>query len=201
MEPRHRNFHRCRAPRALETILSVHLRCRVQDNVRDKAEVDKVKRSDRGKDLRWQDHVLARCAQDSPRARNKVDLVHDLVDLVVADLALALKVDQVVPVDLHPIEHKVHDLVVPVQVVDSLDVLVVRVQVVEDLAALAVAVPLLVHSEKVRRSRRSRSQRRQSAKRSTICKPPSWVASALLAVMVRRSDSAVARHFQIWQRR
>jgi len=176
VEPRHRNFHRCRAPRALETILSVHLRCRVQDNVQDKAEVDKVKRSDRGKDLRWLDHVLVRCALDLPHVRNKVDLVdlvHDLVDLVVVDLALALKVDQVVPVHLHHIELKVPVLVVRVQVVDSLDVLVVRVQVVEDLVALAVAVPLLVHSEKVRRSRRSRSQRRQSAKRSTICKPPS----------------------------
>jgi hypothetical protein len=145
-----------------------------------------------------------RCALDLPHVRNKVDLVdlvHDLVDLVVVDLALALKVDQVVQVDLHHIEHKVHVLVVRVQVVDSVHVLVVRVQVVEDLAALAVAALLLVHSEKVRRSRRLRSQRRQSAKRSTICKPPSWVASALLAVMVRRSDSAVAQHFQIWQRR
>jgi len=203
--PHLHNFRRCHGRHELATIHLAQQRCHAPDkdldNGPDKVDpVEQVKPSDRDNDRRWQDPVLVQCVQDLQHGHNKadlVDLVEDLVDLVVVDLALAHKVDPVVP--LH-IERKVGVLVDQAQVVDLRGALVDQAQAVADPEARVVPVVealLLVHSEKGRRSRRSRSRRRLSAKRSTICKHLYWVEFASLVEMVRRSDSAAARRFRI----
>jgi hypothetical protein len=202
--PHLHNFRRCHGHRVQETIHSELLRFHAQGNAPDSVLplLDKAaaqdKPFDQDNDHRWQDLALVQCDLDLLHAHNKVDLVHDLADLVVADLVLAHKVDRVDPL---LIELKVHDLVVLVQAVDSPDDRAVPVQVVHDPVDLVDEEPLLVHSERERRSRRSRSRRRLSAKRLTICKHPYWVACVSLAVMVRRSDFDAERHFRILRRR
>jgi hypothetical protein len=203
--PHHHNFRRCRARRVPATIHSEHLQFHAQDSVRDNDldlvkvdKVHKVRRSDLDNVLRWQDLVLVQCVLDSLHVHNKVVQVQGPVDLVAVDLALAHKVVQV---DHLPIELKAHVLVVQVPVVDLLDVPVDPVQVVDDPEVPVDVALLLAHSERERRSRRSRSRRRLSAKRSTICKHPYWVACASLVAMDRRSGFAAERHSLILQRR
>lgn len=180
----------------------VHRQCLVRDNDLDNdldpVKVDKVKRSDLDNVLLWQDLVLVQCVLDSLHVHNKVVQVQGPEDLVAVDLARAHKVVQVDP--LHT-EIKVHVLVAQEQVVDLPDDLADPVQVEHVPEVPVDAALLLAHSERERRSRRSRSRRRLSAKRSTICRHPYWVACASLVAMAPRSDFDAERPSRILQRR